>query len=838
MANLTKIQVAEIIKNRPAGVNPEDVIAGLQAKGHTLEGLQAAAPVSKPSDAFPMPNLGTANSSAQTGQGESVVGQFAQAAIKPIVRIAGSFAPAVDALMGKSQEEISQRNVEGRDFGILGDKIKPYGWQASAVSQGEMGVGEAATRMAFDIAGSQAEILSYAVAPLKLSGPGTEGFKNLLKNTAGVSSMTAAAGAGQSIGDGDSAGKALAIGAGSYIASTASFGLMRFAGNLFSNYGARLVQDDAVNKLSQNINDDLTNVIKTNPDLLKPNYAQDPKLTQSYLISEKGRVFSNQFEKDMTAVRNQSIDNLLPKVNDPNAQVHDFYNEMGRGFSNEFKEKTGTLYDSVKANPSKTKDLTVTKEVVTKYKQEYGVNTDDLKNRPVTAAEIAALQAKGEQGVKINDFIAYVDEKTAGGASVKDVLDIMNDSFYYSGGMSKAELVAMRDITDALRTDVRAGLPKDVIKEWDAAHNAWQQSVTLYSNPVLQNARNSGFSDGIVDAVMTLKPSPERDFLMDTLAKNKKSADLLINTVLRRAKQMSNQDANKYISDFRKATTNFEGGDSMFTAEQDLMLESFEQFTKQDLGSAIHDMQKGLGLTDETYVKMVEGLEKISIYDELKKGSFNDISKNFNKMVIAEPEQLGKFLGDFDEQERQVFGMMLVRDLVEKRNIQLMPDPANPGTMKIGDNFMKTYADMYETITRAQMQSGSDTLHGMFTLDEVNLLKQGFEDLNKLNVLKEAPEAKKQHLNQILNGVTAILYAKLGYVTGATRSGMRAFSNVGTLDPNLPTQKQVAEIITQMQVRGEITPEDSIPDIFEKLNARLVTPTAGNLPNNVDETNE
>lgn len=833
MANLTKAQVAEIINNRPSGVNPEDVIAGLQARGYTLEGLESA-PASVNAPEFGTPDFSSANSTRTTGYGQNPLAKISQSIIKPIVRIAGSAAPAVETLMGKSQDEIGRRNIEGRDFGFLGKKIKPYGWQASSVSAGEMGVGEATARMAADVVGSGAEMASYAVAPLKLSGAGTEGFKNLLKNTAGVSTLTAVGGAGQAVGDEKSIGEAAAIGAGSYVASTASFGLMRFAGSLFNNYGARLVQDEAINKASQNVNDRLTNVVKTNPDLLMPNYSKDPKLTQSYLVSTKGKIFAQQFDKDMTLVRNQSIDKLLPKVNEPNAQVHDFYLEMGRGFSNEFKGKAGALYDSVKANPIKTKELTITDEVLTKYKKEYGGTTaDDI--RKMSADDIAKLQKQGDSGEQMRSFIAYIDEQKAAGIGVKEVLEIMDNSFYYSGGMSKSELVAMRDITDALRSDVRATLPKELIKEWDAAHNAWQQSVTLYGNNVLQNARNSGFSDGIVDAVMTLKPSPERDFLMETLSKNEKSGDLLVNTVLRRAKQMSNKDANKYISDFTNAIRQYGGEKQILTDTQEMMLESFEQFTKQDLGSAIFDMQKGLGLSDETYTKMVDGLEKISIYDELKKGSFNDISDNFNKMVIAEPDKLQKFIGDFDDKEREVFGLMLVRSLIEKRNIQLMPDLDNPGMVKIGDNFMKTYADMYETITRAQMQTGSDTLYGLFKPDEVNLLKKGFEDLNRLSVLKNAPEAKRQEINQILNGVTALLYAKLGYVTGATRAGMRAFSNVKGLEEGMPTQQQVAEIIKQMQDEGQILPEDTIPTIFEKLNARFTTPVAGNMPGNANE---
>lgn len=158
MAQISKDEVKRLIEQRPEGVQPQDVVSGLLARGHELEGYnEAAAP-----------------------QEGSLVGDIGRALIKNPLRVGSSIlAPAVDMARGFSQEEIAQRNVEGRDFGFLGKNIKPLGWQAADSS---MGSGEKLGRGVADVSGGLAEMASYAYAPLR----GAKGFFGMLGQAAGV----------------------------------------------------------------------------------------------------------------------------------------------------------------------------------------------------------------------------------------------------------------------------------------------------------------------------------------------------------------------------------------------------------------------------------------------------------------------------------------------------------------------------------------------------------------------------------------------------------------------------------------------------------------------------
>lgn len=104
------------------------------------------------------------------------------------VRAASSIvSPTIDMLSGLSQEEIAKRNVEGRDIFGTGNKIRPLGYQASAVQRGDMTLGEGATSMVKDVTGEAFKTGSW------LYGGG--GAKNLVSRLGVGKVGTAIAGA-------------------------------------------------------------------------------------------------------------------------------------------------------------------------------------------------------------------------------------------------------------------------------------------------------------------------------------------------------------------------------------------------------------------------------------------------------------------------------------------------------------------------------------------------------------------------------------------------------------------------------------------------------------------
>ena len=722
--------------------------------------------------------------------------------------------------------------------------MKPYGYQASeaGATASPTDILKTAGRMTADMGSAAAEAASYAIAPMPMKGAGFTGF---LKNTAAASGLTSASSVGKSIDKGDSVGDTVAKGAEAYVAATAAFGMMRFASSLWGNYGGKLLGKEANIGHANNVKQALEDSMTATPDMYKPELYDNAKLGQSHSISEALALHKEQYDTAMINTRNASIDTLLPNVENEALATHNLFRSMGENAGNNFKEVSNPLYEKVKLNTNRTEATPNTDKAIDNTIESFGY---DIKNGRVLP-NVAQLQEKAQAGIyygKQQDadtsFIDFLNKANAvkkDGLTISNVLDMMENSHQYLADSTPAQSTAINEVISQMRSDVRKLLPSADIKEWDMAHSAWQKAKTLYDNPILNKAKNSGFSDAYVNAIMELKPSPERDLLIKTLQGSpQESSDLLVNTVMRRAKQMSNEDASQYIGNFLKSTKNYDGTQEIVDAEQRNMLGAFRDFSSQDFRTSAIDIQNHLGIEPEGYRNFVNGKEKLDIFHEVTSGKFDDISKNFNRMVINEPDKIGKIIGNFDDKEREVFGQMLTQDLMEKSNSILVPDPSKPGRNMIGDNFISTYENMYLAINNAQKKIGDPTLHGMFTPDEATILKKGFEDINSVRAIVNSASGKSKLLST-LSLVQGVMYAKLGYVTGAFRSVQRALTD-GSVNGEIASAKDVTAILREWQQNGTITGFEPMPDIFKRLNAfYLQAPavTAGNEVGKIETPN-
>jgi len=866
MAVLNRQQVQEIVKTRPKDMSEEDAIRDIISRGHSIEGLSAsstgnATPSIINQENDPLAKLGigvgnTFNSTPETTNANpTMIGNMGRAIVKTPMRVVSGLQAGVEGAYAAvspdfSIEDVGRRNVEGRDYGPLGKNIKPFGYQASEIQQ-RLDRGEQVTsgdilkaggRMIVDTGAGAAEIASYAIAPMAIK---STGFINLLKNTAGVSALATASSVGQSIDQGDSIPATIGKGAGAYIATTGTFGLMRFGGNLFNKYGGRLVQDDIVRNESERLNKFIEDFIRTNPEVLDPSYIKNPTLQQSRLINQKGNLFEEQYNERMVATRNASIDALIPNVDNERLVTHNLYRSLGENAGNRFRNDADPLYQQVRNLTSRTEGTPQTDKAFNDALGEFGFELDSAGRVIINRAKQDELIKAGKfdeinavESQQVIQFLNSVKVVKEGGITLGEVLNVMERSHTYLADASPAQAKAINNIVDQMRNDVRNLLPKEDVKLWDEAHAAWQQAKTVYNNPSLDKAKNSGFADYYVDAIVNFKPGPERDALIEVFRSNQKPAqDLMVHTVLKRAKQMSNEDANKYIDDFLKATRSYEGGEQFLDAQQREMLTAFRDFTSQDFRTSVVDIQKNLGLEPAEYTKFLEDIDKISIFGELRSGNYNDVAKNFNRMVVNEPDKLGRIIDQFDDTERQVFGSMLTKDLLDKRNVTLMPDPDKPGQMMVSDNFMKTYEDMFVTLSEAQKRTGSDTLYGMFTPQEITGLQKGFQDMQELQVVINS-EGGRNKFYRATSLITSLLYAKLGYITGAARNLQKA---VGSKAPQAirVDQKDVQKIILKWYDEGKIPPDASIPGIVDELNAYYLTaPAAGSAVGKIGDNKE
>lgn len=862
MAVLNRQQVQEIVNTRPKDMSEEDAIRDIISRGHSIEGLSApatgnATPNIMSQENDPLAQLGigigaTANSTPTTGVVKpTMVGNFGRAIIQTPMRIASGLQVGVEGAYAAvspnfSMEDIGRRNVEGRDYGLLGKNIKPFGYQASEIQQkrdrGEQvtssDILKAGGRMIADVGAGAAEIASYAIAPMAIKSPG---FIALLKNTAGVSALTSASSIGQSIDRGDSLPATIGKGVASYVATTGTFGLMRFGGNLFNKYGGRLVQDDVVRNESERLNKFTEDFIRTNPEIVDDYYRNNP----SQFVSLKGGVFKEEFEKRMEATRNASIDTLIPNVDNERLVTHNLYRSLGENAGNRFRNDADPLYKQVHNLTSRTEGTPETDKEFNAVLNELGFESDKAGRVVINKAKQDELIRAGKfeeinsvESQQVIQFLNSVNAVKEGGLTISEVLNVMERSHTYLAEASPAQAKAINGIVEKMREDVRNLLPKEDIELWDNAHAAWQMAKTVYNNPTLDKAKNSGFADYYVDAIVKLKPSPERDALVEVLKNNKKPAqDLMIHTVLKRAKQMSNEDANKYIDDFLKATRSYEGGEQFLDAQQREMLTAFRDFTSQDFRTSVVDIQKNLGLQPEEYTKFINDIRKVKIFDKLNSGEFDNISENFNYLVKNEPDKLNLIIEQFDDTERQILGTTLVKDMLEKRNITLVPDPKKPGQMMVSDNFMETYEKMFVTISEAQKRTGSDSLYGMFTPTEMAGIHKAFQDMQEVQAIINS-EGGRNQFYRATSLLTSLLYAKLGYITGAARNLQKA---IGSEVPQeiSASQKDVQAIILKWYEEGKIPPDTSIPGIVDKLNAYyLAAPSAGSMVGDIGDNKE
>lgn len=843
MARLTREQVEKIVSTRPDGVSEQDAIRGIIDRGYEIEGLSGSAPKQNQT---PLPGVNpgnTSNSTSAVGGAEpTFVGKFGQAVVRTPMRIASSLqAGAEGVAAGFSDDfdlkDVQRRNIEGRDYGLLGKNIRPFGYQASELQQrrdqgeniGATDVLKTGGRMAADIGGGQAEIASYGMAPLTITGRGFTGFKNLLKGTAGVSSLVAGSSVGQSIDQGDSIGETVGRAAGSYVASTATFGMMRFAGNLFRNRGATLVQDDALRQSSSELNVLMEDLAKTNPELLDPAFVSNPRLMQSQLLSSRARAFEEKFNERMLTIRNQSIDRLLPKVDDPAIVNHDVYLGIANQQGAMFKSEIGSdaMYEFVRRQQSKLprEELTKTNAAIQKAQQELDARIK------ASADDPAAMQRAIEQSEGLSAFLTSIGRQTNDGLGIPGALRVMEDSYVFMDG-SKADTAAIRGIIGAVRDDLRQGLPPEDVMMWDRAHNSWQRATTLYEDATLNQIKNSGFGDDLVEGLMSSKPGPSRDMLFQTLNNSNvkpRVQELLLNTAMRRAKQMSNAEANTYLRNFRNSVYNYETGESYLNSQQAGVLDDFVDFTSQSFKDTVYDMQNALDLTPKQYQEIVRDFDQLDVFKELTGGNADDMAKNFTTMMEREPEKVGRIIGQFDDKEREVFGMFMMRDLMTRRNAAIVPDPKNPSRMMISDGFMDTYEQTYKTIVESQMRTGSDDIYRMFSQEELASLQRGYEILNDVRVL-ETP-AQRETAQETIDAVTAMLYAKMGYITGAARYVERAA--VGGGQPRVATRKQIqetaAKYLQEGTENGELPMNADMPTRIDYLNSRFGTPAVGNI---------
>jgi len=144
---------------------------------------------------------------------------------------------------------------------------------------------------------------------------------------------------------------------------------------------------------------------------------------------------------------------------------------------------------------------------------------------------------------------------------------------------------------------------------------------------------------------------------------------------------------------------------------------------------------------------------------------------------------------------------------------------------------------MFVTISEAQKRTGSDSLYGMFTPTEMAGIHKAFQDMQEVQAIINS-EGGRNQFYRATSLLTSLLYAKLGYITGAARNLQKA---IGSEVPQeiSASQKDVQAIILKWYEEGKIPPDTSIPGIVDKLNAYyLAAPSAGSMVGDIGDNKE
>lgn len=620
-------------------------------------------------------------------------------------------------------------------------------------------------------AGAGLELSSYLMAPLKTGA----GFWNTIKEAIPLAATFGAGKGLQASGDGADPLSAAGTGIANAVGAAAGYGLFKGGAQLFSNWGARALQSQAVATAGSWMKDFAEKTFTAMPEAfnkeaLAPIYGMAaPKPGETAPLGDMvaattRRTYAalkDEFDKNYSTAKDAVVDSLMPEVNKPDLTLAKYQRSLSETMGNNFR-KANTLYDDVKADHTKIDQFTIAGSALDKAPK--------IPTMPTPASSAAERQAymdavqSGSQ--TFQTFMGTMQSATKQPLTLKQVMGLWQESMSALTGATNDERVVIRDFASGLYADARQVLEKknpELLDQWDGAYQQWKKSVDLYESGPLNSLKSVGDVDTFVDTMLSKQMTrPEQETFVQSLGDNKPAVqDLFINSVLRKAKQLDPNEGSKFIQKFLDGYS-----DNLLSPAQTKMLDDLSHFMGGDFDQFVLGMRQAQGLTDQAAGDLLKGQTQQDLLKTVNDGRLDQIAERFTKM--ADSPELTKTLEAFSPEEKNIIGLSIAKGLFDQK----LPVAAlnQDGSYKIAPEFAATLIDV-----GAKIQDNK-ALQKVMSPEQLSALQSAVKFAEKTEDLSAVPAAG---YHRLMNGLISMFYFARGWVPGGVRNAIDAASGSG-----------------------------------------------------------
>lgn len=680
----------------------------------------------------------------------------------------------------------SAQGGEQKDRGILGvaedigkSIVKPFDVVGKSIlapfatGDTKKSYDEGKAKNMLDFAGNALEVASYGMAPLKLGG-------GLFSTLASIAPAAATYGAGKGAEELAKSGDAMSAvgeaGAG-YAGVTAGFGLLKGAGSFIKSFGARALQNPAVQSAFSSMKQTAENIWSSLPEVFQSG-ADLSNLTNA-TTRRTVNALKADFNKNYDVAKNAVIDSMVPTVNNPDLTLGKFQRSLSEKMGNMFRE-TNTLYDDVKADNTTISRFTRASEALGKLPESPTIGAK------ATASELKAFtEAQNRMSPAIMDFAEQMKPALNQPLTLRQIMSMWEQSMSYIPKANNEERTIIRDFAAGLYADARSVLEKtnpELQKQFDLAYKAWQKSSDIYGSGILSRLKTVGDVDSFVHKMMSQKMDiPEKKAFLESVGtEDTATQDLFINSILRNAKKLKPNDGAKLIGDFLD-----NWGDEFLSPDQAKMLDDTRAFLSGNFDEFVLGIRKATGL-DQKVAETLQGQsEQIDLTKMVDDTRLGDISNKFTK--LKDSPELEKIMQSFTPDEKNVIGLSITKDLFKKELPVFIK--SEDGSFKLEDGYadavLKTWGEI----------QGNKALQKLFTPDQLTAFETAAKDAEKL---KDVSFKNDEHgLANVARVFVSLFYANRGWVPGA-------LSNIGKVLKSGSDTKLFRDTINEMVKDGSL----------------------------------
>lgn len=719
-----------------------------------------------------------------------------QSIAKPFLKIpATAIADAksiATRLSGGSKEDAANAHTD-TDFGYFG-KVSPLDSAvAEGAKKGDINSGIVPT--ALQTAGTAAEIGSYFMAPLKAGA----GFWNTAKAAIPFATTFGVGKGLEAAGDGKGAAEATLEGAGNAVGAAAGFGLMKGATGLIGNWGARALQEPAVQAAGSWMKGFAEKTFNALPEAFQNTAANLSDLTNA-TTRRTAVALKSEFDQNFSTAKDAMIDSLVPEVKNPDLALGNYQRSLAENMGSMFRKANG-LYDNVKADQTTIDNFKIAGEAMDKAK---ALTPQELV--PPKAGASPEEWTKFMEGNKakasepFTNWASNMANVTKQPLTLKQVMGLWQESMGSLLGATNDEKVVIRDFASGLYADARSQLEKknpELLDQWDTAYQTWKKATDIYGSGPLNHLKSVGDIDTFVDTMVD-KPMtrPEKDTFMNSLGDTKGAVqDLFVNSVLRKAKTLDPEAASKFVGKF------LDNYDDMLNPQQSKMLDDMSHFMGGNFDQFVLGMRNAQGLTDQTAQDLLKGQTNQDLLKTVNDGRLDQIADRFTQM--ADSPELEKTLNAFSPEEKNVIGLSITKGLFDAK-LPVAALNAN-GTYKIAPEFAETLIDTFNKV------SENKALQKILTPEQLSSFKAAATYAEKTGDLSEVPAAG---WHRLMNGLISVFYFARGWMPGGVRNAIDAASASG--EKTLLYYKAVQDLLDEgtLKPNGRILMGDLMTKIL------------------------